>query len=139
MTELQKLTKCFYLFFRLPERTNVGELQSEDDSNYSEFSSMKSVKNRRNLIKRIDHNLRVQYNQQNRDYNTLTTGPSSIASCSHISTPESLEWDVDQDQLKSDNDSLDLETKELLYEIEQLKNRVLNETGDNLKDDELES
>lgn len=91
------------------------------------------------MIKRIDHNLRVQYNQQNRDYNTLTTGTSSIASCSHISTPESLEWDVDQDQLKSDNDSLDLETKELLYEIEQLKNRVLNETGDNLKDDELES
>ncbi|XP_055597666.1 uncharacterized protein LOC129747454 isoform X2 [Uranotaenia lowii] len=60
----------------------------------------------------------------------------SFASSSHISTPEdSLEWDVDQDrQLKSENESLDLETKELLLEIEQLKNRVLNETGANLKD-----
>ncbi|XP_058060243.1 uncharacterized protein LOC131210935 [Anopheles bellator] len=57
---------------------------------------------------------------------------------SHISsTPDgSLEWDIDQDrQLKSDNESLDLETKELLLEIEQLKNRVLNETGATLKDD----
>ncbi|XP_021700922.1 uncharacterized protein LOC5564304 isoform X2 [Aedes aegypti] len=60
----------------------------------------------------------------------------SYASSSHISTPEdSLEWDIDQDrQLKSENESLDLETKELLLEIEQLKNRVLNETGANLND-----
>ncbi|XP_058119750.1 uncharacterized protein LOC131293000 [Anopheles ziemanni] len=55
---------------------------------------------------------------------------------SHISTtPEgSLEWDVDQDrQLKSENESLDYDTKELLLEIEQLKNRVLSETGATLK------
>ncbi|XP_053677335.1 uncharacterized protein LOC128727444 [Anopheles nili] len=61
---------------------------------------------------------------------------------SHISTtPEgSLEWDIDQDrQLKSENESLDYDTKELLLEIEQLKNRVLNETGATLKDDDLTS
>ena len=61
---------------------------------------------------------------------------------SHISsTPEgSLEWDIDQDrQLKSENESLDYDTKELLLEIEQLKNRVLSETGATLKDDELPS
>uniref|UniRef100_A0A182PIX0 Uncharacterized protein n=1 Tax=Anopheles epiroticus TaxID=199890 RepID=A0A182PIX0_9DIPT len=59
---------------------------------------------------------------------------------SHISsTPEgSLEWDIDQDrQLKSENESLDYDTKELLMEIEQLKNRVLSETGATLKDDDL--
>uniref|UniRef100_A0A182JA36 Uncharacterized protein n=1 Tax=Anopheles atroparvus TaxID=41427 RepID=A0A182JA36_ANOAO len=61
---------------------------------------------------------------------------------SHISTtPEgSLEWDVDQDrQLKSENESLDFDTKELLLEIEQLKNRVLSETGATLKDTEAPS
>uniref|UniRef100_A0A182NNW6 Uncharacterized protein n=1 Tax=Anopheles dirus TaxID=7168 RepID=A0A182NNW6_9DIPT len=66
----------------------------------------------------------------------LTHGGSS--DLSHISsTPDgSLEWDVDQDrQLKSENESLDYDTKELLLEIEQLKNRVLNETGATLKDD----
>ncbi|XP_049533237.1 uncharacterized protein LOC125949849 [Anopheles darlingi] len=60
---------------------------------------------------------------------------------SHISsTPDgSLEWDIDQDrQLKSEHDGeseIDFETKELLLEIEQLKNRVLNETGASLRDD----
>ncbi|XP_052896962.1 uncharacterized protein LOC128303915 [Anopheles moucheti] len=66
----------------------------------------------------------------------MTHGESS--DLSHISsTPEgSLEWDIDQDrQLKSENESLDYDTKELLLEIEQLKNRVLNETGATLKDD----
>uniref|UniRef100_A0A182YSJ5 Uncharacterized protein n=1 Tax=Anopheles stephensi TaxID=30069 RepID=A0A182YSJ5_ANOST len=66
----------------------------------------------------------------------MTRGESS--DLSHISsTPEgSLEWDIDQDrQLKSENESLDYDTKELLLEIEQLKNRVLNETGATLRDD----
>lgn len=53
-------------------------------------------------------------------------------SWSHISTPDSMEWDVDEqdDQMKSEcGDSIDQDTKDLLFEIEQLKNRVLKETG----------
>lgn len=53
-------------------------------------------------------------------------------SWSHISTPESLEWDVhdDDSKFKSEDDLIDLETMELLNEIEWLKNRALVETGD---------
>lgn len=53
-------------------------------------------------------------------------------SWSHISTPDSLEWDVQDDdqKFKSEEDSLDRETMELLNEIEWLKNRALVETGD---------
>lgn len=53
-------------------------------------------------------------------------------SWSHISTPDSLEWDVheDDEKFKSEEDSLDRETVELLNEIEWLKNRALIETGD---------
>lgn len=56
----------------------------------------------------------------------------SNTSWSHISTPDSLEWDVHEDdqKLKSEDDLLDQETVELLDEIEWLKNRALNETGD---------
>lgn len=53
-------------------------------------------------------------------------------SWSHISTPDSMEWDVadDDNQLKSEEcDSVDLDTRDLLFEIEQLKNRALRETG----------
>lgn len=51
---------------------------------------------------------------------------------SHTSTPDSLEWDTHEDdqKLKSEEDSLDQETVELLNEIEWLKNRALIETGD---------
>lgn len=54
------------------------------------------------------------------------------SSRSHISTPDSLEWDVQDDErkFKSEEDSLDRETMELLNEIEWLKNRALLETGD---------
>ena len=63
------------------------------------------------------------------------TRTSSHNSWSHISTPESLEWDVDeeqqqQQQLRMEDDGLDHETLKLLHQIEQLKNRVLYETGD---------
>lgn len=53
-------------------------------------------------------------------------------SWSHISTPESLEWDVhdDDSKFKSEDDLMDRETMELLNEIEWLKNRALVETGD---------
>lgn len=54
------------------------------------------------------------------------------SSWSHISTPDSLEWDVQDDErrFRSEEDSLDRETVELLNEIEWLKNRALHETGD---------
>lgn len=54
------------------------------------------------------------------------------SSWSHTSTPDSLEWDVhEEDQkFKSEEDSLDQETVELLNEIEWLKNQALIETGD---------
>ncbi|KAI8121544.1 hypothetical protein FF38_04082 [Lucilia cuprina] len=65
------------------------------------------------------------------------TRNSSHNSWSHISTPESLEWDIDEDQqqqLKMEDDNLDHETLKLLHQIEQLKNRVLYETGEGLYD-----
>lgn len=51
---------------------------------------------------------------------------------SHTSTPDSLEWDAHADdrKFKSEEDSLDQETVDLLNEIEWLKNRALIETGD---------
>lgn len=51
---------------------------------------------------------------------------------SHISTPDSMEWDVvtEDNRLKSEDcDSVDQDTRDLLFEIEQLKNRALQETG----------
>ncbi|XP_053696440.1 uncharacterized protein LOC128743797 [Sabethes cyaneus] len=110
-----------------------------------EWSTLKKSKDRINSIRRLDRN---GTNRSGPDFPLASAAandsgalgtPSicgSYASSSHISTPEdSLEWDVDQDrQLKSENESLDLETKELLLEIEQLKNRVLNETGANIRD-----
>lgn len=53
-------------------------------------------------------------------------------SWSHISTPDSMEWDVhdDENKFKSEEDLLDHETMELLHEIEWLKNRALDETGE---------
>lgn len=50
--------------------------------------------------------------------------------CSHTSTPDSLEWEEDDQKFKSEDDSLDHETVELLNEIEWLKNQALIETGD---------
>lgn len=69
--------------------------------------------------------------------NGSITRNSSHNSWSHISTPESLEWDIDEDQqqqLKMEDDNLDHETLKLLHQIEQLKNRVLYETGEGLYD-----
>ncbi|EDW02972.1 putative mediator of RNA polymerase II transcription subunit 12 [Drosophila grimshawi] len=62
---------------------------------------------------------------------------STQNSWSHISTPESLEWDIDaeqeqQQQLRQEDDNLDDETLKLLHQIEQLKHHVLQETGDGL-------
>lgn len=52
---------------------------------------------------------------------------------SHRSTPDSLEWDVneaDHERFQSNEDLLDTDTMELLQEIEWLKNRALSETGE---------
>ncbi|XP_033160640.1 uncharacterized protein LOC117141335 isoform X2 [Drosophila mauritiana] len=62
---------------------------------------------------------------------------STQNSWSHISTPESLEWDVDEEreqqrQLRQEDDNLDDRTLKLLHQIEQLKHHVLQETGDGL-------
>lgn len=56
----------------------------------------------------------------------------SKASGSHISTPDSLEWDVqeeDQTYKSETDDGLDIQTLELLEEIECWKNRTLDETS----------
>ncbi|XP_055642479.1 uncharacterized protein LOC129779194 [Toxorhynchites rutilus septentrionalis] len=113
-----------------------------------EWSGLKKSKDRINSIRRLDRNTSAPTPDGMANHPLASVGPNgsgaigtpsicgSYASSSHISTPEdSLEWDIDQDrQLKSENESLDLETKELLMEIELLKNRVLNETGASLKD-----
>uniref|UniRef100_A0A6P4DWQ6 Uncharacterized protein LOC108037942 isoform X1 n=2 Tax=Drosophila rhopaloa TaxID=1041015 RepID=A0A6P4DWQ6_DRORH len=75
----------------------------------------------------------------------LHGGPITRTSCcsstqnswSHTSTPESLEWDVDEEreqqrQLRLEDDNLDEGTLKLLHQIEQLKHHVLRETGDGL-------
>ncbi|XP_058447392.1 uncharacterized protein LOC131427855 [Malaya genurostris] len=114
-----------------------------------EWSTLKKSKDRINSIRRLDRNGASRLAEGGSNSQPMgafepqssgaTRTPSicgSYASSSHISTPEdSLEWDIDQDrQLKSENESIDFETKELLLEIEQLKNRVLNETGANIRD-----
>lgn len=86
------------------------------------------MKNRHNLIKRVDQNL-IKINTFTEQNHLNVVVASNHSGLSHRSTPDSLEWDIDQDQMKSEADSLDFDTKELLNEIEELKNRVLNETG----------
>lgn len=61
------------------------------------------------------------------------TRNSSCHSWSHMSTSESLEWDIDAEQqqklLEEDDENLDDDTIQLLHQIEELKTRVLDETG----------
>lgn len=82
---------------------------------------------RRTYNKRNDLDRPASTTKLNGDENTKNN-----SSWSHISTPDSLEWDVQDDdrKFKSEEDSLDRETVELLNEIEWLKNRALLETGD---------
>lgn len=93
-------------------------------SNCSEPSN-KSSKNRRNLITRVDQNLKVY----------LSAGHSPSKEHSRYTSPsDSLEWDREhlKSEIESEVGSLDIETKELLNETEQLKDRVLRETGEGL-------
>ncbi|XP_055852522.1 uncharacterized protein LOC129916543 [Episyrphus balteatus] len=81
-------------------------------------------------------NSNLQHHQQQQQQQQQNfTRTSSRTSWSHISTPESLEWDIDEEQtnqMRLEDDNLDHETLELLHQIEMLKNKVLNETGDGL-------
>lgn len=124
------------------ELSDNGSIISAGSSSISN----KSSKNRRNLIKRVDHNLKVHFTGGpagdvgagvNSQHSSILTMDriSNHSGLSRRSTPDSLEWDQQQDhQLKSEVDSIDFETKELLNEIELLKNRVLSETGSALYD-----
>lgn len=112
-----------YSWLVLPEETTIDDMSSDDDDSSMEIKNTSNDKQsglEMNVCRRI----------------ILHRKPSSRTSWSHISTPESLEWDVNEDEQKfeSEEDLLDNETIELLHEIEWLKNRALNETGENLRD-----
>lgn len=80
----------------------------------------------------ISHNYQGQAAIKSNQLKRYPPRTSSRNSWSHISTPESLEWDVDEEQrdkLFTEDDNLDHETLQLLHEIEFLKNQVLSETG----------
>lgn len=114
----------------LPEQIAIDELSSEEDSESSDSS-----KNTSNIASNIKIGL-INHIKLLKDHTSANQRTSSRSSWSHISTPDSLEWDVngDEQQYKSEDDLLDNETMELLHEIEWLKNRALNETGETLRD-----
>lgn len=115
-----------YSWLVLPEESTIDDLSSDDDDS-------SSMDNKNTSIEK--HENQLEMNVCRRIYANRHRKPSS-RSWSHISTPESLEWDVNDDEhnFKSEEDLLDNETIELLHEIEWLKNRALNETGENLRD-----
>lgn len=104
----------------------------------SEITSSSNAKlnqqnNNKNYQPKMISNRKTNRNRCTSAFRTESeTKIKSINSWSHISTPESLEWDVHDDdpKFKSEDDLIDRETKELLNEIERLKNRALVETGD---------
>lgn len=105
----------------LPENGAMEELSSDEEHTSSSGNSNRKQPNQKSC-----KNIRVssRFNgSKNRSIHSATN------TWSHISTPESLEWDQDDDQDLKSEDSLDQETRDLLFQIEQLKNRVLNETG----------
>lgn len=120
----------------LPQEITIDEMSSENDDSSSSSatstsnSSKNSSRHRKSMVNLTAPKHSTSMQRQN------TKRISSKSSWSHISTPDSLEWDanVDDNQLKSEEDFFDNETMELLQEIEWLKNRALNETGENLKD-----
>lgn len=80
----------------------------------------------------ISHHYQLQAIKSNQLKKMPPRMSSRNNSWSHISTPDSLEWDVDEDQrnkMYTEDDNLDHETLQLLHEIEFLKNQVLSETG----------
>lgn len=122
----------------LPQEITIDEMSSENDDDSSTRSSSTSSSN---SSKTSSHFSKSMVNVMAPKHSTSmqrqnTKRITSKSSWSHISTPDSLEWDanVDDNQLKSEEDFFDNETMELLQEIEWLKNRALNETGENLRD-----
>lgn len=119
-----------YSWLVLPEETTIDDMSSDDDDDNDDTTSLEFNKNTSN-IKQNSLEMNVCKRLIHKPKKT-----SSIPTWSHISTPESLEWDGNDDEqkFKSEEDLLDNETIELLHEIEWLKNRALNETGENLRD-----
>lgn len=111
-----------YSWLVLPEETTIDDISSDDDDSSLEIKKTSTEKQQNELEMNVCRR--------------IIRKPSSRTSWSHISTPESLEWDVNEEEnkFKSEEDLLDNETIELLHEIEWLKNRALNETGENLRD-----
>lgn len=116
-----------YSWLVLPEETTIDDFSSDDDDDDDDDSSMENKNTSTERQQEVEMNVcrRIIHRK-----------PSSRTSWSHISTPESLEWDVNDDgqKFKSEEDLLDNETIELLQEIEWLKNRALNETGENVRE-----
>lgn len=111
--------------------TTIDEMSSGDDDGMSSEPS-KNTPTRKMKISKQNNNLHKTLLQ----FKSIGPGsnirPTSKTSGSHISTPDSLEWDVQEEEqtYKSETeDSLDIQTMELLQEIEWLKNRALDETS----------
>ncbi|XP_067625174.1 putative uncharacterized protein DDB_G0271606 [Eurosta solidaginis] len=126
---------------------NNSQSQSLPDATLNPAATSQVTTPLRTTGERNEQRLRMRRSTQpvqqssinERRNNSFTRSFSSQNSWSHISTPESLEWDQDEEQqrqLRVEDDNLDHQTLELLHQIEQLKNRVLDETGDGLFDNE---
>lgn len=113
---------------------------SDDNGSTSEMS--RRTPNKRSQCKQMLNHASLNSSRQNSRQDILphrakysnNRRSKSNNSWSHISTPDSLEWDVHEDdqKFKSEEDLLDHETMELLHEIEWLKNRALDETGEHI-------
>ena len=122
-----------WLLMQSEQISAIDEMSSEDDESSESEKQFNNTSNHKKTIK-------VTYEMQSKLENKKTHHQtSSRSSWSHISTPDSLEWDVngDDQQYHTDEDLLDNDTMELLQEIEWLKNRALNETGETIKNGEL--
>lgn len=124
---------------------DVSSSSSDDGNGHSieltQFSSPASKLNKQNNNYQLVSTMTQWHSRQKRKDLARSTSTTKLdgdnkrkrkPSWSHTSTPDSLEWDVhaDDQKFKSEEDSLDQETVELLNEIEWLKNRALIETGD---------
>lgn len=115
----------------IEEPPPVHDISSEDDYSSHNSELQKSTRKLKNFnSKQLNKDKRHK-----RYHRSSITANSSDASWSHLSASDSLEWDIDQEQNMRSEESLDQETRDLLHEIEKLKNRALNETGLNI--DEL--
>lgn len=113
--------------------TTIDEMSScDDDGGLSSGHSKPNTPTQKRKSNKESNNLHKSLLQ----FKSIGPGQNiramSKTSGSHISTPDSLEWDVHEEEqtYKSETeDSLDIQTLELLQEIEWLKNRTLDETS----------